>query len=260
MVETRTAIVTGGAGGIGKSTVRRLLDERPVGVRHRCRSGVARRHPGGIRHRIGPAGWLPRRHGRRAAGDAKRSIAPSSGSAASTRWCMSWAAPGPSAPATSRTSSSGNGPRHRSQPDERLSRRARGGAADAQAASRTDRAFFLDHRRRRERAADDGDRAAALRDGEGGAARLHRAACQGSGGVGHHGECADAGIDFRRAGHADSRQVRQSADRPAGGAVERLSRRTPGTGDEVAAAVEFLLSESAGFISGVALPVDGAYR
>jgi len=34
----------------------------------------------------------------------------------------------------------------------------------------------------------------------------------------------------------------------------------PGTGDEVAAAVAFLLSESAGFISGVALPVDGAYR
>jgi NAD(P)-dependent dehydrogenase (short-subunit alcohol dehydrogenase family) len=34
----------------------------------------------------------------------------------------------------------------------------------------------------------------------------------------------------------------------------------PGTGDEVAAAVEFLLSEPAGFISGVALPVDGAYR
>jgi NAD(P)-dependent dehydrogenase (short-subunit alcohol dehydrogenase family) len=33
-----------------------------------------------------------------------------------------------------------------------------------------------------------------------------------------------------------------------------------GTGDEVAAAVEFLLSEAAGFISGVALPVDGAYR
>jgi NAD(P)-dependent dehydrogenase (short-subunit alcohol dehydrogenase family) len=34
----------------------------------------------------------------------------------------------------------------------------------------------------------------------------------------------------------------------------------PGTGDHVAAAVEFLLSEPAGFISGVALPVDGAYR
>lgn len=34
----------------------------------------------------------------------------------------------------------------------------------------------------------------------------------------------------------------------------------PGSGDDVAAAVEFLLSESAGFISGVALPVDGAFR
>jgi len=34
----------------------------------------------------------------------------------------------------------------------------------------------------------------------------------------------------------------------------------PGTGDEVAAAVAFLLSEAAGFISGVALPIDGAYR
>ena len=34
----------------------------------------------------------------------------------------------------------------------------------------------------------------------------------------------------------------------------------PGSGDDVAAAVEFLLSEQAGFISGVALPVDGAYR
>jgi NAD(P)-dependent dehydrogenase (short-subunit alcohol dehydrogenase family) len=34
----------------------------------------------------------------------------------------------------------------------------------------------------------------------------------------------------------------------------------PGTGEEVAAAVGFLLSEQAGFVSGVALPVDGAYR
>jgi NAD(P)-dependent dehydrogenase (short-subunit alcohol dehydrogenase family) len=34
----------------------------------------------------------------------------------------------------------------------------------------------------------------------------------------------------------------------------------PGTGEEVAAAVGFLLSDSAGFVSGVALPVDGAYR
>ena len=34
----------------------------------------------------------------------------------------------------------------------------------------------------------------------------------------------------------------------------------PGTGDEVAAAVAFLLSEHSSFISGVALPIDGAYR
>jgi NAD(P)-dependent dehydrogenase (short-subunit alcohol dehydrogenase family) len=34
----------------------------------------------------------------------------------------------------------------------------------------------------------------------------------------------------------------------------------PGSGDDIAAVVDFLLSESAGFISGVALPVDGAYR
>ena len=34
----------------------------------------------------------------------------------------------------------------------------------------------------------------------------------------------------------------------------------PGSGDDVAAVVDFLLSNSAGFISGVALPVDGAYR
>ena len=34
----------------------------------------------------------------------------------------------------------------------------------------------------------------------------------------------------------------------------------PGTGESVAAAVEFLLSEPASFVSGVALPVDGAYR
>lgn len=34
----------------------------------------------------------------------------------------------------------------------------------------------------------------------------------------------------------------------------------PGSGDDVAAVVDFLLSDSAGFISGVALPVDGAFR
>jgi NAD(P)-dependent dehydrogenase (short-subunit alcohol dehydrogenase family) len=34
----------------------------------------------------------------------------------------------------------------------------------------------------------------------------------------------------------------------------------PGTADNVAAAVEFLLSDAAGFISGIALPVDGAFR
>ena len=34
----------------------------------------------------------------------------------------------------------------------------------------------------------------------------------------------------------------------------------PGTGDEIAAAVEYLLSDAAGFTSGIALPVDGAYR
>jgi NAD(P)-dependent dehydrogenase (short-subunit alcohol dehydrogenase family) len=34
----------------------------------------------------------------------------------------------------------------------------------------------------------------------------------------------------------------------------------PGSGDDVAAVVDFLLSDSAGFVSGVALPVDGAYR
>lgn len=33
-----------------------------------------------------------------------------------------------------------------------------------------------------------------------------------------------------------------------------------GSGDDIAAVVDFLLSESAGFISGVALPVDGAFR
>ena len=260
MVETRTAIVTGGAGGIGKATVRRLLDgglsvfivdadqesldailaefgtvsgrldgwrADVVDEQQVMRSGQSRRRAVRQHLRAGPC-----RGRRRAQARPRHRGFPAAGM----------------------------GARHRSQPDERLSRRARRGAADAQAARGTDRAFFLDHRRRRERAADDGDRAAALRDGEGGAARLHRAACQGPGGVGHHGECADAGIDSGRAGHADSRQVRQSAARAAGGAVERLSRRTPGTGDEVAAAVEFLLSESAGFISGVALPVDGAYR
>lgn len=34
----------------------------------------------------------------------------------------------------------------------------------------------------------------------------------------------------------------------------------PGSGDDVAAVVAFLLSESAGFISGVGLPIDGAFR
>ena len=51
-----------------------------------------------------------------------------------------------------------------------------------------------------------------------------------------------------------------------GSAVEGLVNRSaysggkPGSGDDVAAVVDFLLSDSAGFISGVALPVDGAYR
>jgi NAD(P)-dependent dehydrogenase (short-subunit alcohol dehydrogenase family) len=35
--------------------------------------------------------------------------------------------------------------------------------------------------------------------------------------------------------------------------------RRPGTGDEIAAAVDYLLSEAAGFTSGITLPVDGAY-
>ena len=34
----------------------------------------------------------------------------------------------------------------------------------------------------------------------------------------------------------------------------------PGSGDDIAAAVSYLLSPHAGFVSGVALPIDGAYR
>ncbi|MFO1080091.1 MAG: SDR family NAD(P)-dependent oxidoreductase [Reyranellaceae bacterium] len=34
----------------------------------------------------------------------------------------------------------------------------------------------------------------------------------------------------------------------------------PGSGDDIAAAVSYLLSHQAGFVSGIALPVDGAYR
>ena len=109
MVETRTAIVTGGAGGIGKSTVRRLLDRGLSVFVVDADQGSLDAILAEFGTCIGPAGWLSRRHGRRAAGDAKRSIAPSSGSAASTRWFMSWAAPGPSAPATSRISSCRNG-------------------------------------------------------------------------------------------------------------------------------------------------------
>jgi NAD(P)-dependent dehydrogenase (short-subunit alcohol dehydrogenase family) len=44
------------------------------------------------------------------------------------------------------------------------------------------------------------------------------------------------------------------------GMLKRYPGGKPGSGENVAAAVEFLLSEPAGFISGVALPVDGAYR
>jgi len=33
----------------------------------------------------------------------------------------------------------------------------------------------------------------------------------------------------------------------------------PGTGEEIAAAIDYLLSEAAGFTSGITLPVDGAY-
>lgn len=44
------------------------------------------------------------------------------------------------------------------------------------------------------------------------------------------------------------------------GMLRRYPGGKPGSGDDVAAAVEFLLSDSAGFISGIALPVDGAYR
>ena len=42
--------------------------------------------------------------------------------------------------------------------------------------------------------------------------------------------------------------------------LARYPAGKPGSGDDIAAVVDFLLSESAGFISGVALPVDGAYR
>jgi NAD(P)-dependent dehydrogenase (short-subunit alcohol dehydrogenase family) len=35
--------------------------------------------------------------------------------------------------------------------------------------------------------------------------------------------------------------------------------RRPAEADEVAAAIAFLASESAGFVSGVGLPVDGAF-
>jgi NAD(P)-dependent dehydrogenase (short-subunit alcohol dehydrogenase family) len=42
--------------------------------------------------------------------------------------------------------------------------------------------------------------------------------------------------------------------------LARYPAGKPGSGDDIAAVVDFLLSDSAGFISGVALPVDGAYR
>ena len=101
----------------------------------------------------------------------------------------------------------------------------------------TDRGVFSDHRRRRERAADDGDRAAALRDGEGGAAGLHpRSSPSDLAEFGITVNALDAGIDSRRAGHADLRQVRQSArpDQRAallsgypGGDPERPTRSRP---------------------------------
>ena len=128
------------------------------------------------------------------------------------------------------------------------------------AAPRPHRAVLLDHRRRRERTADHGHGAAALRHGKGGIAGFHLAARQGPGGVGHHGERADARPDpgaRARASAIVSTGWSRRSGRRCSPAIPAASRAA---GDDIAAVVDFLLSNSAGFISGVALPVDGAYR
>ena len=78
---------------------------------------------------------------------------------------------------------------------------------------------------------------------------------------GHHGECADAGPDLGRAGHAHSRQVRQSRRRAqAGIAAAAIPADVPGPATRSRPRSSSCSPKSAGFISGVALPVDGAYR
>ena len=52
---------------------------------------------------------------------------------------------------------------------------------------------------------------------------------------------------------------RQSASRPFRIFSIPSTGGRPGTGEEIAAAIDYLLSEAAGFTSGITLPVDGAY-
>ena len=87
----------------------------------------------------------------------------------------------------------------------------------------------------------------------------------------------DAGVTENHSRHIDGEEARGVQARPGrvgedgeadsgqgvqarGGKRDAAQPEGAGTADEVAAAVGFLLSDSASFISGVALPIDGAYR